>query len=344
MSGAMVLSRAERSGRAVVLALMLAAPTPLLAETAPTCGGHDLAERAAAFPQALKSAEAARRDWLVNGQGLLWRIDKPGVAPSYLFGTIHATDERAIALAREAATNVRGAKVVATELGGPLDKSMVAEIGANLMVKAVARDVDTFAPIASPEDRATVEKFLAERGINAALAHHLKLWFLAAATVEPPCEIQRQSMDLPVVDNLIAETAKDLGVKVAAIETMEEQSDILSSVDPSLAATLLVSAATKPALNDDVYATLLDFYAQKRPVETLPVIDASGVLTKKEIDAEDEFSVHLLGGRNGLMAERIQPMIDDGGAFIAVGALHLSGKGGLVALLRERGLTLTPLW
>ena len=74
------------------------------------------------------------------------------------------------------------------------------------------------------------------------------------------------------------------------------------------------------------------------------VIDASGVLTKKEVEAEDEFSVHLLGERNGLMAERIQPMIDAGGAFIAVGALHLSGKGGLVALLRERGLTLTPLW
>ena len=344
MKEAVDLSQRRRWLQLVALAMTLATTAPVLADPPPTCDGHNLAERVAASPQALKSAEAARRDWLVNGQGLLWRIDKPGVAPSYLFGTIHATDERAIALAREAATHIRGAKVVATELGGPLDKAAVAEIGANLMVKAIARDVDTFEGISSPNDRAAVEKFLAERGINPEIAHHMRLWFLAAATVEPPCELQRQAMDLPVVDNLIAQTAKDLGVKVAAIETMDEQSEILASLDSSLAATLLVSAATKPAVNDDVYATLLSLYAEKRPVEMLPVIDASGVLTKKEIEAEDAFSAHLLGERNAVMAERIQPMIAEGGAFIAVGALHLSGKGGLIALLRQQGLTLTPLW
>jgi len=340
----MALSQRPHLLLVAALAATFATSAPVQAEPAPVCQGRNLAERVAAFPQELKSAEAARRDWLVNGQGLLWRIDKPGVTPSYLFGTIHATDDRAIAVAREAATHIRGAKVVATELGGPLDKATVAEIGANLMVKAVARDVDTFEPIASADDRIAVEKFLASRGITPALAHHMRLWFLAAATVEPICELQRQAMDLPIVDNLIAQTAKDLGVKVAAIETMEEQSEILSSLDSSLAATLLVSAATKPAVSDDAFATLLSFYAEKRPVEILPVLDASGVLTKKEIEAEDAFSAHLLGERNGLMAERIQPLIDEGGAFIAVGALHLPGKGGLIALLRERGLTLTPLW
>ncbi|HLW92525.1 MAG TPA: TraB/GumN family protein, partial [Roseiarcus sp.] len=177
---------------------------PGLAET-PVCQGRDLSELAAAHQDALKAAENARRDWLVNAQGLLWRIDKPGVAPSYLYGTIHSSDDRAVALARDAAMHIRDAKVVATELGGPLDKSAMAEAGANLFVRAVAKDVDTFAPIASPDDRTAVEKLLAGRGISADLAHHIQLWFLAASIAEPPCEVQRQALDLPVVDNILAE-------------------------------------------------------------------------------------------------------------------------------------------
>ncbi|HEV3043732.1 MAG TPA: TraB/GumN family protein, partial [Roseiarcus sp.] len=75
-----------------------------------------------------------------------------------------------------------------------------------------------------------------------------------------------------------------------------------------------------------------------------PIIDASGLLSKEEIAAEDAFSVLLLRERNHVMVDRAKPLIEAGGAFIAVGAFHLSGKDGLVALLRGDGFTLTPLW
>ncbi|MET0918230.1 MAG: TraB/GumN family protein, partial [Burkholderiales bacterium] len=31
-------------------------------------------------------------------RGLLWRIDKPGITPSYVFGTIHIDDPRVLKL------------------------------------------------------------------------------------------------------------------------------------------------------------------------------------------------------------------------------------------------------
>ena len=37
-----------------------------------------------------KAVDAAGE--LRYGQGLLWRIDTPGIAPSYLYGTMHSTD------------------------------------------------------------------------------------------------------------------------------------------------------------------------------------------------------------------------------------------------------------
>jgi len=335
--------RASRFWLHAFAAVLLLWPAISFADAPPACHGRDLSSLAASRPDALKSAEQARADWLVNAQGLLWRIDKPGVASSYLFGTIHSSDDRAIALAHKAAAEIKGAKVVATELGGPIDKAEMAEYGAKLLVKALAQDIDTFEPIAAG-DRAAVEHYLAARGVNTELAHHIQLWFLTATTAAPVCEARRQAVGLPIVDNVIAQAAKDSGVKVEALETFDEQGSTLAALKPADAATLLVGGAKKPGLDEDAYATLLDLYAAGRPVEAMPIIDASGLLSKEEIAAEDTFSLLLLGERNRIMAERAKPLLEAGGAFIAVGAFHLAGKGGLVALFREQGFTLTPLW
>ena len=44
------------------------------------------------------------------------------------------------------------------------------------------------------------------------------------------------------------------------------------------------------------------------------------------------------------MVERAEPLLARGGAFIAVGALHLSGKEGLVERLRAAGYRVTKVW
>ncbi|MFQ5468324.1 MAG: TraB/GumN family protein, partial [Kiloniellaceae bacterium] len=45
--------------------------------------------------------------------------------------------------------------------------------------------------------------------------------------------------------------------------------------------------------------------------------------------------------RNKLMARRMEPFLRAGGAFVAIGALHLPGDTGLVSLLRARGYRVT---
>ncbi len=329
-------------------ALAWRGPAPAFAgETAaapPACQGRDLSSDLLLRPDALARARARRGDELDDAQGLLWRIEKPGRAASYLFGSIHSTDDRALALARAAAVYIADVKTVATELGGPFDSFAKAELGAAMMVKALAKEGDTLAAIGAPDDRALVEKYLAGRGVGGALAHHLKLWFLAALTAAPACEAVRQQSDLPIVDEFFARTARDKGVKVVAIETIEEQTDVLASIDSALAATVLISSAKRPDLDDDMYATLLSLYARQIPGEILPVIDASGILTPEESEAEDAFATRLLGARNQVMAERLAPLLESGPVFIAVGALHLIGKEGLIERLRAKGFSVTNVW
>ena len=57
----------------------------------------------------------------------------------------------------------------------------------------------------------------------------------------------------------------------------------------------------------------------------------------------DEVMAGLVGARNRAWMGPLQAELSRGGAFVAVGALHLPGADGLVALLRARGWTVTRL-
>jgi uncharacterized protein YbaP (TraB family) len=316
------------------LALSLAHAQPPKA-----CQGADLTQ-----VEGLAAARAARAEELVNGDGLLWRIEKPGIAPSYLFGTIHSTDESALEVARRAAESINGSKVVATELGGPFDLIEKANITAAALARALDSDHDTFEGAVAPEDRERIEKFIANLGYPKEFAHHLEPWFLAILTAAPACEAEREARNLPEVDQFLAQTAKDSGVKVIGLETPDEQLDAIVNMRPAVAATLLTLAAGNPTLDDDLYATMLRLYRESRPAEILAVSDALGGLSEAERGAEDEFMRALLQGRNARMAERAVPLLASGGAFIAVGALHLAGKDGLIERFRAEGYTVTKVW
>jgi uncharacterized protein len=82
----------------VALAFAVAA-SPLVMGPAfaapPPCKGRDLSNSADVEPDLV-----AHADDLVNGEGLLWRVEKPGLAPSYVYGTIHSSNTTAVALAK----------------------------------------------------------------------------------------------------------------------------------------------------------------------------------------------------------------------------------------------------
>jgi uncharacterized protein YbaP (TraB family) len=172
----------------------------------------------------------------------------------------------------------------------------------------------------------------------------LKLWFVAASIGLPKCEVEGERLGLTEVDQMIAQIGRDHGLPVVGLETIEEQTKTLASVPDALAAELLVASAKAPNLNDDGYATLLSLYLQKRPSAAIAVLDAVPGLTKEQRDAEVEFTRLLLVGRNEIMMARAAPLLDKGGAFIAVGAFHLTGKNGLIELARAAGYRVTKVW
>jgi len=89
---------------------------------------------------------------------------------------------------------------------------------------------------------------------------------------------------------------------------------------------------------------MVRLYRDGRPAEMIAVVDALPMLTAEERAAERRFDDMLLVGRNQTMAERAAPLVAEGGAFIAVGALHLPGKSGLIARFRAMGYRVVNVW
>ncbi|MGH8120685.1 MAG: TraB/GumN family protein, partial [Gammaproteobacteria bacterium] len=52
----------------------------------------------------------------------------------------------------------------------------------------------------------------------------------------------------------------------------------------------------------------------------------------------------LLTDRNRVMVERMQPILDAGNAFIAIGAMHLPGADGVLSLLAREGYRISAVY
>ncbi len=323
-----------RLRRLTLLAFLLIGPSAFASE----CGGVDLSADPAIKPDGKAYADA-----MVNGEGLLWRIDKAGLAPSYLYGTMHSTQDGPMRLARKAAPYAEKASAIATELGD-LDAAKKIDIGATMLREAMSPGADTFAGYIEGAQAKRVEAMLAARGTPALMAHHLKLWMLTVAASLPRCEIEGQAKNLPEVDQSFADIGKARHIPVIGLETVEEQMRVIASITPGLAAAQLKAMARGGGMADGGYATLLSLYDQEKPAAALAVLDAAPGVTAQERAASDELTRRLLADRNDVMAARAAPLLAKGGLFMAVGALHLSGKRGLIELLRERGFRVTKVW
>jgi uncharacterized protein YbaP (TraB family) len=157
-----------------------------------------------------------------------------------------------------------------------------------------------------------------------------------------PCEVARQTGGLHSLDAAIAATSKASAAKLAGLETILEQFTSLSDMPMPDQVDWLLQAIRLRAQVDDFTETLVRLYLAQ---DTGMLLAWSRNMTLQYGTEATwlSFKSLLIDTRNNRMAERAVPFIDEGNAFIAVGALHLPGETGLVQLLRDRGYKVTAV-
>ncbi|WP_275785558.1 TraB/GumN family protein [Pararhizobium gei] len=327
---------------AMSLILMLLSILPAQAATGESCGGKNLIAQ-------MKSSDPARYETLEkqaaatpNGKGLFWRIEKPGVSPSYLLGTMHVTDPRVLAMPKGASQAFATAKTVIIESDEVVDERKAAAaimMQPGLTMFAEGKTIKDFLPA---EDQQKLAAGLRQRGIPLAAVARMKPWMIASFVALPACEMSRKAAGASFLDKKLAEDALTQGKTLKGLETMVEQLKAIDALPVQLHLDALIETLDLGETLADVMETTTELYLSGDTGMVMPLMRA----VSKQESADDsanyaDFEQRIIIDRNRVMASRAKPILDGGSVFMAVGALHLPGADGLIELLRKDGFTVS---
>ncbi|MGZ5915271.1 MAG: TraB/GumN family protein [Hyphomicrobium sp.] len=334
---------------ALVAAALLAAPLQASAAdpadavaVADKCRGINmLAETQAKDPETYAKimAQAAATE---NSGPLLWKIERAGRPTSYLFGTVHLTDERVTKLSPAVEQALSQSKTVALEVSDISEKATANVIAqsAPLVMFTDGRRLDG---LLSGTEYDTVKRIISRSGMPSDLAALFKPWIVTMIMSVSDCERASIQQGARVLDMKIAEVGKARGLQVVGLETIPEQLQALAAVPEPQQLDMLRASLKFADRTNDMMETLVQLYLERKISAALPFQIAIAKQVGIGNEAFAGFQEKLLTDRNIRMRATAEPLLEQGGVFIAIGALHLPGKQGLVALLREAGYTVTPM-
>jgi uncharacterized protein YbaP (TraB family) len=342
---ALPVMRLAAAAHLVLLALFLASLVLVAGRAhaeAPACTGTNLLDSLAKDDPATLAKIKAEAAATQNGESILWKIEKHGIPASYLYGTMHVTDPRVTVLPDNARKAFDGSNTLVIETTDVLDEK--AMLGSIMQTPELMMFTDstTLTSLLSPEDKKVVDEALTERGIPPYSVSKMKPWVISAMVSLPACELARKAGGAPVLDVKLAEEAKAGGKTIAGLESARDQLEAMASLPLKFHLQGLVDTLKLGNKMDDVIETMVRIYQSGETGLFWPLFHA--VLPQEDGgEGYAAFEEKMITSRNKVMADHAAPLLDRGGVFMAVGALHLPGRDGVVSLLNKAGYAVTPV-
>ena len=263
-------------------------------------------------------------------QGLLWRIDGGAGKPSYLFGTIHSDDPRVNRLPQPVQAALDGSDSYVMEV--VLDEAAIVEL---TLASMLPPDQGLKDFLDESAYRRTVAA-MAGYGYPEAAVARLKPWVVLTTLSTP------RSRGGEILDLVLFTRADGLGKRIHGLETVAEQVAVLDQIPIEDQIAALKDTLDHLDQLEKVFNDLYDAYLSRNLTRLVELSDEH--LHFGDREAGEALMKRLIDERNRRMVERLQKRLREGGAFIAVGALHLPGEAGLIALLRAQGLKVTAVY
>lgn len=281
------------------------------------------------------------------GSSMLWQVTGAGLdgrdMTLHLFGSIHLGKPDFYPLHPTIESTFRTADTLVFEID-PL-AAADPQVALRMQLRGMLPAGQTLEDVVTPEALANLKGVLAGFGIPLGNFMSLKPWMLTLMLANVQASSLGYSAEQGLENYFIGQKAPEAGIK--ELESIEQQVDMLDSLDPDLllsqslkdfddsAAQMeqLISAwrcADKPALADQLFSEFEDMEQVADPAERA---------------ALDTLYRKLYTERNLTMAEGISQFVADGSGswFVVVGSAHLLGEGSVVELLQQRGFTVTPV-
>lgn len=274
---------------------------------------------------AATSVNAGRFD-----RGLLWKVATPAGKTSYLFGTIHLEDSRVTNLPAPVQQAFDASPRITLEI--TMDPAALINMSLAMMLTD-GRDLQTI--IGEALYKRSVQA-MQSYGMPALVVAQMKPWAVATTLITP-----RPKTGV-VLDMKLYQQATSAGKKVDGLETYTEQLDVFDQMDEKLQIEMLEDTLDHLSEISAMYKEMLQVYLDRDLGKMVTMNDRYMKMSDPELSAR--FNERVIVDRNHRMAERMESRLKEGGAFIAVGALHLPGDEGLLNLLSQRGYRLSRVY
>ena len=265
-------------------------------------------------------------------QGLLWRVEGGGTPASHVFGTVHVADPRVTQLPQPVARAFAEARSLTVEAG--LDPSSFLAL-ANRMLYLDGRDLPG---AVGPDLYGKAASLVGKLGLPEQAVRLFKPWAVAILLSVPPQNPEE------VLDLVLARAARDQGKPVHELETLDEQVEVFDGMSEADQTLLLTRAVAKYEQMPRLVGRMVEMWLARdlAGMRRIGEEAAGGGAEAKRL--YETFARRLLTERNLRMAARLQARLKEGGAFVAVGALHLHGESGVLAELECRGWKVTRVY
>lgn len=275
----------------------------------------------------LSSAQDPARA-IVNGAGLLWKVERPGAPPSYVFGTIHSEDKRVVTLPGPVQAAFDQARSFTMEM------VLEPEAGTALAAAMLLDDGRTLQGILGDELFERAAGALEKNGMSRQIAMGLKPWVVMVMLSMPKPDTGE------FLDKVLYTAALKQDKPVHGLESVEEQVAAFEGLPLDDQITLLKAAIDEPPSTMIEDATRA--YLARDLAAMMALNDRFGLQLEPRLF--EKITHRLLDSRNVRMVRRMEPRLEEGNTFIAIGALHLPGEKGVLRLLEGRGYRVTAVY
>lgn len=263
------------------------------------------------------------------GNGVLWKIEGGGISASYILGTIHSEDPRVLRFSPELESALRRKDVFIMEV--VLDDSALARISAS-MILMEGRTLDA---IIGEDLYAKTVRAASNRGIPEIALKRMKPWAVVSVLSTPKSQTG-QFMDVKLYG-----MAREQNKQVVGLETVEEQILLFDSMPTADQVALLKETLNHEEKLSEMFEKLIETYISgdlKKVAEL-----GKSFMAAENPELTERILKRFNEDRNYRMVDRMLPYLVAGDAFVAVGAMHLPGKNGIIDLLKMKGFKVSKV-
>ena len=261
---------------------------------------------------------------------LLWKVDRSGLRPSYVFATISSEAPRVMQLPPAVVRAFQFADVFAMELIP--DHAALARMSAAMFITS---EPDLKSMLGENEFNKLAE-LVSKYGIARQVLLKLKPWVVFTALTMP------KPQDGIFLDVILYGAALNDGKDIHGLETADEQVSIFEDIRLDDQVALLKDVIDHHAEFSNINKEMVRRY-------TLGDLNGVAALQDRYLATKDQrlihaFKRHMIDDRNLRIVNRILPRIEEQNAFIAIDAGLLPGDQGLLHLLQQRGYRISPVY